>query len=275
MALLRGLSRIRSIIPAGFPRSKFLGMNASNMSTAEAALAGADPEQARLMSEQVILVDREDVVTGAMSKVDSHLVSNDLPLHRAFSLFLFDTQGRMLLQKRASTKVTFPSHWTNAVCSHPLSFPAELGELDGGIASKGAARAAVRKISHELGAQKGDLIPNDLLYLTRIHYRAESAGGVWGEHEMDYVFFAQKDIALIPQPNEVEQIQYVTQDQLKALYKAAEKGEALITPWFRHIVDNFGWKWWDVMLNKGLEALESYVDESIIHRMSESARVEK
>ncbi len=241
------------------------------MSAAEAALADADPEQARLMSEQVILVNKDDVVTGAMSKVDSHLVANDLPLHRAFSLFLFDTQGRMLLQKRAATKVTFPSHWTNAVCSHPLSFPAELGDLDGDDASKGAARAAVRKISHELGAREGDLVPDDLLYLTRIHYRAESAGGIWGEHEMDYVFFAQKDIPLIPQPNEVEEIQYVDQKQLKALYDSAEKGEVLITPWFRHIVDNFGWKWWDVLLGKGMKELEQHVDATTIHRMSTGA----
>lgn len=235
---------------------------------ARAALADADPEQVRLMTERVILVDKDDQVTGSETKVDSHLVANDLPLHRAFSLFLFDTNGRMLLQKRAAAKVTFPSHWTNAVCSHPLYQPAELGELDNGSASRGAARAAVRKISHELGANDGDLLPDDLLYLTRVHYRAESAGGVWGEHEMDYVFFAQKDIPLTPQPNEVESIRYVDRNQLRELYAAADRQEVSITPWFKHIVDSFGWKWWDVLMDHGFDALKEHTDSETIHRMT-------
>eukprot|EP00171_Calliarthron_tuberculosum_P005214 IDg5214t1 len=240
-----------------------------NGTAAQKALADADPEQARLMSERVILVDVNDRVIGSETKVDSHLVANDLPLHRAFSLFLFDKNGRMLLQKRAAAKVTFPSHWTNAVCSHPLYQPAELGELDDGNASHGAARAAVRKISHELGAREGDLLPNDLLYLTRVHYRAESAGGVWGEHELDYVFFAQKDIPLTPQPNEVESIRYVDRNQLRELYSAAERKEVLITPWFKHIVDNFGWKWWDALMDYGFGALREHTDAETIHRMGD------
>lgn len=49
-------------------------------------------------------------------------------LHRAFSVFLFDRQGRLLLQQRADDKITFPSYWTNTCCSHPLNKPDELEE---------------------------------------------------------------------------------------------------------------------------------------------------
>lgn len=238
------------------------------MSATASALSGADPEQARLMSERVILVDRLDAITGSASKGDAHLVANGLPLHRAFSLFLFDASGRMLLQKRAATKLTFPSHWTNAVCSHPLHTPAETGAADGGDARAGAARAAVRKMGHELGVAEGDVAPDELKFLTRVHYRAESAGGVWGEHEMDYVFFAQRDVRTAIVENEVEEIRYVDRGELKELYEAAAGGEVEITPWFRHIVDGFGWRWWDVLMEEGFAALDQHVDRDRIHRMS-------
>lgn len=51
-------------------------------------------------------------------------------LHRAFSVFLFDSQNRLLLQQRASEKITFPDMWTNTCCSHPLNTPSELIEED-------------------------------------------------------------------------------------------------------------------------------------------------
>lgn len=49
-------------------------------------------------------------------------------LHRAFSVFLFDDQNRLLLQQRATEKITFPDMWTNTCCSHPLNTPSELIE---------------------------------------------------------------------------------------------------------------------------------------------------
>lgn len=236
-------------------------------SATASALSGADPEQARLMRERVILVDRHDAITGSLSKGDAHLVANRLPLHRAFSLFLFDAGGRMLLQRRAATKLTFPRHWTNAVCSHPLHTPRETGAADGGDAAAGAARAAVRKMAHELGVEEGAVAPGELKFLTRVHYRAESAGGVWGEHEMDYVFFAQREVRTAVVENEVEEIRYVDRGELRELYEAADGGEVEITPWFRHIVDNFGWRWWDVLMEEGFAGLDKHVDRDTIHRM--------
>jgi isopentenyl-diphosphate Delta-isomerase len=102
-------------------------------------------------------------------------------LHRAFSVFLFDSQNRLLLQQRATEKITFPDMWTNTCCSHPLGIPGETGsEL--GEAVQGVKRAAQRKLDHELGIKPAQVPLSDFKFLTRIHYKAPS-DGKWGEHE--------------------------------------------------------------------------------------------
>jgi isopentenyl-diphosphate Delta-isomerase len=102
-------------------------------------------------------------------------------LHRAFSVFLFDSQNRLLLQQRASEKITFPDMWTNTCCSHPLGIPGETGsELTEAV--QGVKRAAQRKLDHELGIKAAQVPISDFRFLTRIHYKAPS-DGKWGEHE--------------------------------------------------------------------------------------------
>lgn len=238
------------------------------MASTTDVLAGHDPEQARLMQEELILVDEKDNPCGSISKKEAHLSANDLPLHRAFSLFLFDSEGRMLLQQRAATKVTFPSYWTNTVCSHPLQRPDENGESDDGDQVLGTKRAVIRKLGHELGVKAGELSVSDLHYMTRIHYRAESDGGIWGEHELDYVFFAQKKVNLDPQPNEVSAAKYVTKEELKHLFTQAKSSNVVsLTPWFQYIVNDFGWHWWDVLMNEGFDGLRKLRDTATIHRI--------
>lgn len=242
-------------------------MTASSATDSPDVLADKDPKQIKLMAEEVILVDHNDNVVGKMSKKDSHLASNDLPLHRAFSLFLFDTNGRLLLQRRAAAKVTFPVHWTNTVCSHPLYNPTEMGENDNNDPVIGAKRAAVRKMTHELGVPEGTLKPDDLTFMTRVHYRADS-DGTWGEHEVDYIFVGQKNVPLSPMPNEVGGIWYVTKDELKDIFKKAETSDkTLVTPWFRHIVEGFAWSWWDELLEKGMDGLRDAQDWETVHHI--------
>lgn len=108
-------------------------------------------------------------------------------LHRAFSVFLFDKKNRLLLQQRATEKITFPDMWTNTCCSHPLGVPGETGStLDAAI--MGVKRAAQRKLDQELGI-KAEQVPLDKFhFLTRIHYKAPS-DGKWGEHESEYLAF--------------------------------------------------------------------------------------
>lgn len=121
-----------------------------------------------------------------VSSILGHLMSNiDRGLlHRAFSVFLFDSQNRLLLQQRATEKITFPDCWTNTCCSHPLGIPGETGVgLDASV--QGVIRAAQRKLGHELGI-KPEQVPLDKFeFLTRIHYMAPS-DGKWGEHESEF-----------------------------------------------------------------------------------------
>jgi isopentenyl-diphosphate delta-isomerase len=104
-------------------------------------------------------------------------------LHRAFSLFLFNPHTKkLLLQQRASEKITFPNQWTNTCCSHPLHTTSELGyDLPSSIA--GVKRAAQRKLDHELRIKDVQVPTTEMRFLTRIHYLSPSGQGLWGEHE--------------------------------------------------------------------------------------------
>ena len=101
-------------------------------------------------------------------------------LHRAFSAFVFrPSDGKLLLQQRATEKITFPDMWTNTCCSHPLDdFAEEKVEKD----QLGVRVAASRKLEHELGIPRSQTPVDEFQYLTRIHYLAPS-DGLWGEHE--------------------------------------------------------------------------------------------
>ena len=146
-------------------------------------LEGYDEEQIRLMEEVCIVLDENDAPIGSASKKVCHLMENINKglLHRAFSVFLFDSQNRLLLQQRATEKITFPDMWTNTCCSHPLGIPGETGTtLEESV--QGVRRAAVRKLDQELGIKASQVPIDDFKFLTRIHYKAPS-DGQWGEHE--------------------------------------------------------------------------------------------
>ena len=91
--------------------------------------------------ELVVLVDEQNNVLGTASKDTVH--GRNTPLHRAVSLFLFNSKKELLLTKRASTKKTFPGIWTNTICGHPA--PGE-SEVD----------AAMRRLKAELGIEGSD-----------------------------------------------------------------------------------------------------------------------
>ena len=231
-------------------------------STSHDDLAGYDEEQIKLMDEVCIVLDREDHPIGSASKKTCHLMSNINAglLHRAFSVFLFDPDSKkLLLQQRASEKITFPDMWTNTCCSHPLGVPSETGStLD--TAVMGVKRAAQRKLDQELGISKAQVPINDFKFLTRIHYLAPS-DGKWGEHEskstttegtiadidiVDYILFIQAKVDLKINPNEVQAAKYVSPDELKELFK---QKDGLWTPWFRLICESFLFKWWQDLDN--------------------------
>lgn len=235
---------------------------ANNNSAREGTeLDGYDDEQVRLMEEVCIVLDNDDKPIGSASKKTCHLMSNIDKglLHRAFSVFLFDSNNRLLLQQRATEKITFPDMWTNTCCSHPLGIPGETGaELDAAVL--GVKRAAQRKLNHELGI-KAEQVPLDKFeFFTRIHYKAPS-DGKWGEHEVDYILFIQADVDLEPSPNEVRDTCYVSADELKAMF---EKPGLTFTPWFKLICNSMLFEWWSHL---GTPALDNYKGETQIRRM--------
>ncbi|XP_010883955.1 isopentenyl-diphosphate Delta-isomerase 1 isoform X1 [Esox lucius] len=218
-----------------------------------------DDKQVQLLAEMCILVDENDQKTGADSKKNCHLNSNIDKglLHRAFSVFLFNSEDKLLLQQRSNAKITFPGCYTNTCCSHPLHIASELEELD----AIGVRRAASRRLEAELGIPMDQVPPEEMTYLTRIHYKAQS-DGVWGEHEIDYILFMQKDIPVNPDPNEIQTHCYVTKEELKEMLKKSKNNELLITPWFSLIAETFLFKWWD-----NLQNLKKFMDHEKIHRM--------
>lgn len=226
----------------------------------DADLEGYDEEQIRLMEEVCIVLDNDDLPIGSASKKVCHLMENINKglLHRAFSCFLFDSQDRLLLQQRASEKITFPDLWTNTCCSHPLGVPGETGAtLEAAVL--GVKRAAIRKLEHELGIKPSQVPIENFKFLTRIHYLAPS-DGKWGEHEIDYILFIKANVDLDINPNEVRDARYVTAEDLKAMFK---QGDLKFTPWFKLICESMMFEWWE-NLNSGLD---KYMNETQIRRM--------
>ncbi|GAQ88285.1 isopentenyl pyrophosphate isomerase [Klebsormidium nitens] len=231
-----------------------------------AAPAGQDAVQWKLMNEdECILVNESDEVLGHDSKLNCHLwekIQTGKVLHRAFSVFLFNTKNELLLQQRSATKVTFPLVWTNTCCSHPLFRESELVEAD----NLGVRNAAQRKLKDEVGIEAGDAPVDGFTVLGRILYKAPS-NDQWGEHEVDYVLFAKRDVKVEPNPEEVAAVQYVTQDQLRELVAKADskEGGIVLSPWFRLIVDKFLYKWWDLL---EADKLSEAIDLQTIHKLS-------
>ena len=172
---------------------------------------GYDSDQVDMMSEEVILVDAQDNQLGSMSKVDAH--RGDGVLHRAFSILVFDEKDRLLIQRRASHKITFPNVWANTVCSHPLSIP---NDSDDSIMGHGSKIAAIRKMEQEMGIIAGAIPIEDIHFITRMLYRAR-ADEIWVEHELDHILFARvhSSIEFQANPNEISETYWVTETELR------------------------------------------------------------
>ncbi|KAM4706130.1 isopentenyl-diphosphate Delta-isomerase 1-like [Rhinophrynus dorsalis] len=218
-----------------------------------------DKRQVMRLSEMCILINEDDQMIGADTKKNCHLNENIDKglLHRAFNVLLFNSENKLLLQQRSDAKITFPGCYTDSCSSHPLNTPLEMEEKD----AIGVRRAAQRRLNAELGIPMDQVTPDELKYLTRIHYKAQS-DGIWGEHEIDYILFVQKDVTIDPDPNEVKSHCYMSKEDLKQLLEKAKHGEVKITPWFQLIADAFLFKWWD-----NLENLKQFEDQDKIHRM--------
>jgi isopentenyl-diphosphate Delta-isomerase len=157
--------------------------------------------------KEVILVDESDEAIGAMEKMEAHRLG---VLHRAFSVFIFNSNGQMLLQQRADTKYHSAGLWTNACCSHPA--PGE--EIKS---------AAERRLQEELGF-KADLKPAfDFIY------KASFNNGLT-EHEYDHVFVGYYNGEIRPDEDEVKEWKFMNIDDLA---REMEREPDTFTSWFQ------------------------------------------
>ncbi|GKT47465.1 isopentenyl-diphosphate delta-isomerase [Colletotrichum spaethianum] len=234
-----------------------------DIDTSTEALSGHDAEQIRLMDEVCIVLDENDKPIGNASKKACHLMTNIDKglLHRAFSVFLFDpADNRLLLQQRASEKITFPDMWTNTCCSHPLGIPGETGSnLEDSVA--GVKRAAQRKLEHELGINPGQ-VPLRISTSSRgsITRPRATASGESTRNTVDYILFIKAKVDLDINKNEVQATQYVSADELKKLF---QDPTLKFTPWFKLICESMLFEWWQSLDN----GLEKYTNEQEIRRM--------
>lgn len=160
-----------------------------------------------MMEEHVVLVNTLDQNEGTMEKMEAHREGR---LHRAFSVFILNSRGELLLQQRAHHKYHSGGLWTNTCCSHPRE-----GEdtIDAG------KRRLVEEMGMQCQLEKGfDFI-----------YRSELDGGLV-EHEFDHVLFGMSDLTPTPNPEEVAGYRYVSFADLRLEMSANPEG---FTTWFR------------------------------------------
>jgi isopentenyl-diphosphate delta-isomerase len=157
--------------------------------------------------EQVILVDETDQPLGTMEKMEAH---RRAVLHRAFSVFIFNSRGEMLLQQRAEEKYHSAGLWTNACCSHPR--PGE-----------DTRAAALRRLREELG------FTTDLFKLFEFTYRTAYDNGLT-EFEFDHVFVGTYDQEISPDQTEVSDYRYRSMPEIEAELKSAPE---TYSSWFQ------------------------------------------
>ena len=220
-------------------------------------LRGHDSTQSSMMEEVVIQVDELDNRVGGQTKLTAHYGSGFL--HRAFSVLVFDSDDRILLQKRSSDKITFPGVWANSCCSHPLDVESERNGFQGTIV------AAIRKMEQELGVDPSTLKAEDFIPASRMLYWSRS-DDEWLEKELDHLLILRKDIVCNPNPNEIEELRWFNREEFSEFMDSfttpnsdsttTEKN--VIAPWFKLIVDNLLEDWWS--------DLDSVSDDGKIHR---------
>jgi len=159
-------------------------------------------------NDLLILVDDEDLEIGTLSKRDCHL--GEGVLHRAFSLFVFNRRGELLLQQRSANKPLWPLFWSNSCCSHPRQ-------------TESISLAAQRRVVEELGFE----CESQYLYKFKYHARYKSAGC---EHELCHVLAGYSDSPVLANQEEVAAWRYITPEQLTQELKSSQD---IFTPWFK------------------------------------------
>ena len=161
--------------------------------------------------EYVILVDEQDHELGLMEKMQAHYEGK---LHRALSVFVFNSKKEMLLQKRANSKYHSAGLWTNTCCSHPRK-------------NETVESAANRRLQEEMG------MSCELNYKFNFIYKTKFENNLI-EHELDYVYVGFSDVAPIPNPEEVSEYRYASIQEIENDLKLNPHN---YTEWFKLIFE--------------------------------------
>lgn len=159
-------------------------------------------------AEQLILVDEDDQETGFLSKEECH--NGRGQMHRAFSMFLFNPSGQLLLQQRSESKRLWPGFWSNTCCSHPRR-------------GESMSVATRRRLLDELN------IETSLEFIYKFSYTAEF-GGAGSENELCHVYLGLVDDAVVPNEHEISATRYVSAESLAGEFEEAPER---FTPWFK------------------------------------------
>ncbi|KAM0687388.1 isopentenyl-diphosphate delta-isomerase idi1 [Conglomerata obtusa] len=203
--------------------------------------------------KNLCIVNDKDEIIGTQKALRTHFKPNIL-LHRAFSVFIFNSKGELLLQKRSKEKLVFPGMYANSVCSHP--FINDLSFIDPVYDCK---MHAIERINYELGITS--IREEDLIFFERFLYFADDierfgrklgtdvrsslvtafkskVDGVlqdnddFAEYELDYLFYCFCDEEPKPRETEVEKVEYVNEERLKNLLMTEK-----CAPWFDLIIN--------------------------------------
>ena len=159
-------------------------------------------------SELLILVDPDDREAGNLSKAECH--DGDGILHRAFSLFLFNGQGELLLQQRGAEKRLWPMYWSNTCCSHPRQ-------------GESMQAATERRLQQELNTAAV------LEFIYKFEYQVRF-GDLGSENELCWVYLGRLEREATANDSEIAALRFASADELRQELDAEPER---LTPWFK------------------------------------------
>ena len=159
------------------------------------------------MQEQVILVNKKDQPIGLMDKLEAHEKG---ALHRAVSVFIFNSDNQLLIQRRSLEKYHTPGIWSNTACSHPRN-------------NESTILCANRRVFEEMG------VLTRIIPIFSFLYEAELSSDLI-EHELDHVFIGFTNKKPNPNPEEVCDWKYIDETSLKKLFDDTPEA---FSPWFK------------------------------------------
>jgi len=222
------------------------------MAAENGELLDHDKIQSEMMAEMCLVVDIDDNVIGAETKYVCH---RDVGIrHRAFSVLIFDSKGRLLVQKRSTEKITFPGVWANSCCSHPLDIESE------NHGSDGVENAARRKLDQELGIPVGISETWSFHHIGRMEYSCRWDKD-WIEREIDHIMVVHADTEVNHNENEISDVLWADPIEISRMMSGSgDWGDEVIAPWFRLI-----WKEFAIPHDCDPNAMASSINKEIIY----------